>query len=114
MAHYIAFLDDNNLVTQVVPTPDDTQDWASIYAERHGCRCLTAARDGSIRHKYPYKGFTYHDDIDAFIEPSPYPSWVLNKTTKKWEAPVEMPDDGQTYGWDEATTSWVAVEPIPD
>ena len=47
------------------------------------------------------------EQLDAFIPPQPYPSWVLNEDTCLWEAPVPMPTDGQMYSWDEATTSWV-------
>ena len=108
MADYIAFLDSNNRVEQVVQCPDDNQDWVSIYAERSGSTCLTTAKDGSIRHQFARKGFTYYSDLDAFIEPKPYPSWTLNTTEKRWEAPVAMPTDG-IYEWDEATTSWVFV-----
>ena len=47
------------------------------------------------------------EQLDAFIPPQPYPSWVLNEDTCLWDAPVPMPQDGQMYSWDEATTSWV-------
>lgn len=110
MATYIAFLDDNNLVTQVVQSPDDGQDWVRIYAERNNCRCLTTAIDGSIRNRFAQSGYTYYEDIDSFVEPSPYPSWVLNKTTKRWEAPVAMPDDELTYIWDESKQNWLIVD----
>ena len=43
----------------------------------------------------------------------PYPSWVWNTETLRWDAPVPMPTDGKMYQWDEATTSWVEV-PVQD
>jgi hypothetical protein len=55
-------------------------------------------------------GYTYDRQRDAFIPPKPFASWVLNEDTCLWDAPVAMPDDGGMYQWDEATTSWVAVE----
>jgi len=36
--------------------------------------------------------------------------WVLNEDTCLWDAPVPMPQDGQMYSWDEATTSWVTEQ----
>ena len=38
-----------------------------------------------------------------------YPSWVFNEETCTFEAPVNMPEDGNDYIWDEPTTSWVEV-----
>ena len=46
------------------------------------------------------------EDIDAFVAPQPYPSWVLDANAQ-WQAPVPYPTDGKMYGWDEATLSWV-------
>jgi hypothetical protein len=49
----------------------------------------------------------------------PYPSWVLNQQVWNnyslllvdlWSPPVEMPNDGQHYQWDERTVSWKEVE----
>ena len=115
MSAYIAFLDSNNVVTQIVQSPDDGQDWVSIYAERNNCTCLETKIDGSIRNKYAKPGDTYYADIDAFIGPSPYPSWALNKTTKQWEPPVEMPDDELIYQWNETKQNWsIAWDPIWD
>ena len=63
-----------------------------------------------LRKNFAGIGYTYDSERDAFIAPQPYPSWVLNEDTCLWGAPVAMPEDGQVYDWDEATTSWVARE----
>jgi len=65
--------------------------------------------NGKIRKNYAGVGYTYDPVRDAFIEPKPFPSWILNEDTCRWDAPVAYPTDGQFYQWDEATTSWVAV-----
>ena len=65
--------------------------------------------NGNIRKNFAGVGFTYDSTRDAFIAPKPYPSWVLNEDTCRWEAPTPMPTDapeGQQYRWDEDTTSW--------
>ena len=44
-----------------------------------------------------------------FINKKPYPSWVLNETTCRFEAPIAYPADGsreKNYEWNEETTSW--------
>ena len=67
----------------------------------------------NIRKNFAGIGYTYDLARDAFIAPKPYPSWVLNETTCRWEAPTPYPDDDNVYTWDESTTSWVKVE-VPE
>ena len=59
-----------------------------------------------------YAGFGYSWVGIGFAAPQPYPSWTLNPETYLWEAPVPYPTDGGNYTWDEATQSWVPVEPV--
>lgn len=64
-----------------------------------------------------YAGKDYHYDpsvvingiVGVFYPPQPFPSWVLNRTTWLWDAPVPMPDDGKPYAWQESTQSWVEI-----
>lgn len=73
--------------------------------------------NASFRYNYAGIGSTFDPAAQpdgAFIAPQPYPSWILNTTTYQWEAPVPYPDDGKVYYWDEATLSWVLVEPQPE
>ena len=116
MSTYIAFLDADNQVTQVIQSPDDGQDWAAIWAEKFNCKCVVTAKDNSIRGKYPELGNTYYEDIDVFLEPCPYPSWILNKTAKRWDPPVAKPDDGSLYTWEESSQTWLhyyGEQPFP-
>ena len=53
-------------------------------------------------------GHTYDSTRDAFIALQPHPSWILNETTCKWEAPIPRPDDDKVYDWDEENQAWVA------
>ena len=114
MAHY-AFLDDNNIVTEVIvgrheyETVDGISDWEAYYGEFRNQRCVRTSYNNNIRKNYAGIGFTYDEGRDAFIPPQPYPSWVLNETTCLWDAPVACPDDGLLYTWDEASQSWQEV-----
>ena len=65
---------------------------------------------GSFRYNYAAVGYSYNALRDAFIPPKPYPSWLLNEETCQWYPPVEMPQDGLLYTWDEITKSWILVE----
>jgi hypothetical protein len=113
MAHY-AFLDSNNVVTEVIVGKDETDtshDWEKWYGEFRGQVCKRTSYHGNIRKNYAGIGFTYDEQRDAFIEPKPYPSWVLDEETCKWGASVPMPSDGKPYVWDEATLSWKEFTP---
>ena len=66
-------------------------------------------KGASQRYNYASIGGNYDSSDDAFYGNSPFPSWVLNKKTYVWEAPVAYPEDGKLYGWDEEKTSWVEV-----
>ena len=119
MAHF-AQLDENNVVTQVIVVHNnDCLDANGNESETIGvafCQSLLGGTwkqtsyNGNIRKNYAGIGYTYHADIDAFVAPKPFPSWVLNNDTAQWEAPTPMPTDGKRYSWDEATLSWVETE----
>jgi hypothetical protein len=68
----------------------------------------------ALRKNYAGIGFLYDKELDAFIPPKPYPSWILNTEGCYWVPPVQPPSDGKYYGWNEENTSWVEVEPAPD
>lgn len=67
----------------------------------------SADQSKAFRKNYAGIGYTYDPQRDAFTPPKPYPSWILNEQTCLWDPPVAMPQDGNRYQWDEATTSWV-------
>ena len=62
------------------------------------------------RKNYAGVGFIYNRELDAFIRPKPYNSWILNETTCAWEAPVAKPtetiENNQYYFWNESILNW--------
>lgn len=114
MAHF-AKLDENNVVTQVIVVSNkDTSDANGVEKEYIGaafCERLfggtwkKTSYNGNIRKNFAGIGYIYNEELDIFLSPKPFPSWVLNKEIEDWEAPVPMP--GDNYYWDEATTSWI-------
>ena len=90
MAHY-AFLDDSNIVTEVIVGVDETEtidgknpeEW---YGEYRGQRCVRTSYHGKIRYNYAGIGFTYDPIDDAFIAPAPceHSELILN-AQKRWE-----------------------------
>ena len=111
MAHY-AFLDDNNIVTEVITGRDEWEvvdgisDWETYYGNLRGQRCVRTSYNANIRKNYAGIGFRYDDDLDAFIAPQPFPSWILNAETANWEAPIPYPEDDLMYSWNEELGDW--------
>ena len=115
MAHF-AEIDENNLVLRVVVINDsDCLDESDNESETVGinfCKTLFGGNwvqtsyNHSIRKNYASVGATYRADLDGFVAPCIFSSWVLDETTCKYEAPVAYPSDGKYYRWNETTTSW--------
>jgi hypothetical protein len=110
MAHY-AFLDENNIVTEVIVGIDETEliegkHPEAWYEEFRGQTCKRTSYNGNYRKNYAGLGYRYDEDLDAFIPPKPYPSWTLNKETALWKPPVDYPKDNLIYSWNEDTLSW--------
>lgn len=113
MAHY-AFLDENNLVTEVIVGVHENdllegKDPETWYGEFRGQVCKRTSYNGNIRKNYAGIGAFYDEERDAFIAPKPFESWLLNEETCQWEAPIPYPADAKSYLWDEPTTSWVEI-----
>lgn len=91
MAHY-AFLDENNIVTEVIVGRDEWEevdgitDWEQAYSKVRGQVCKRTSYNGKIRYNYAGVGYTYDPIDDAFIPPMPcnHPELTLN-ATKNWE-----------------------------
>jgi hypothetical protein len=112
MAHY-AFIDENNVVTEVINgrNETETQDgifWENYYGNLRGQRCLRTSYHGNIRKQYAGIGDTYNESADVFITPQPYPSWALD-SNYDWQPPVPYPTDGGYYIWNEELNEWVLV-----
>ena len=114
MAHY-AFLDENNIVTEVIVGIDETEliegkDPEVWYSQFRGQVCKRTSYNGNIRKNYAAVGFTYDAELDAFIAPKPFESWELNEETATWQAPTHMPEDGNRYLWNEEALAWIEKE----
>lgn len=73
MAHY-AFLDADNIVTEVIVGIDETEliegkDPETWYGEFRGQRCVRTSYNGNIRGKYAGIGDLYDEALDVFIAP---------------------------------------------
>jgi hypothetical protein len=134
MAHY-AFLDQNNIVTEVIVGIDETEtieglDTETWYSNFRGQVCKRTSYNTSAgqhifggtpyRKNYAGIGYTYDETRDAFIPPKPFPSWLLNEDTCLWESPIPypntdyIPEELQIYNslyWNEDSGSWMIWKP---
>lgn len=122
MAHF-AKLNEDNIVIGVNVVSNDVLDPQN--EEQSGIEFLTQWSGGyanwkqtsynaAFRKRYAGVGFYYDANLDAFIEPKPFPSWSLNPDTCDWEAPKPYPqtENKEIYFWDEELGDWVNAETL--
>lgn len=110
MAHY-AFLDENNIVTEVIVGIDETElieglDPETWYSNFRGQVCKRTSYNAKIRKNFASVNFSYDPELDSFIPPQPFHSWKLDRRNSTWKAPVAQPSDGFTYLWNEQALAW--------
>jgi hypothetical protein len=117
---YFAELDNTNTVLRVIsvsndvcgePTLDfpDTETAGQLFiAETLKFSGLwkQTSYNSSFRGTYAGVDYTYDAERDEFIPPKPFDSWLLDRETFQWEAPVPYPTDGFTYIWNEDSVDW--------
>ena len=117
---YYAYIDENNIVTQVITGMDHddmsqgVDDWELFYSNLANQRCLRTCIDTVLgenvnggepfRGNFASVGFSYNEELDAFIAPKPFDSWTLNQNTFDWEAPTTRPSS--SHLWSEEEQSW--------
>ena len=136
MAHFCR-LDENNIVTQVIVVAnEDTTDTNGVEVEEIGvafCKKLLGAEtnwkqtsyNNNFRVRYAGIGYSFSEELNAFIPPSPFPSWILVEETADWVSPLgaaptlteEQITSRSFYRWNEEayqadnTTGWVLETP---
>ena len=121
MAHFAKV--ENGVVTQVIVAEQEFIDsgalgnpatWIQTSYNTQGG--VHTAGGTPLRKNYAGIGFLYMADIDAFVPPKPFDSWVLNAESGTWQAPIPRPNDGKNYIWDEEILNWKETEsvlPVP-
>jgi len=124
MAHF-AQVDENWVVQQVIVVNN------SVLLNEQGIECewlgeqfcqrlygdhtkwIQTSYNGNKYKNFAGIGYTFDTYRHAFIAPKPYPSWILNEYTCRWDPPISYPSDGLLYQWDENSVSWIAIEQPP-
>lgn len=120
MAHYAKV--ENGIVTEVIVADADFINsgyvgspalWIQTSYNTQGNVHLLGGTP--LRKNYAGIGYSYNEELDAFIPPKPFNSWLLNEDTGLWYPPVAKPDDGKYYIWNETILDWEEIEnPLPN
>ena len=102
MAHY-AFLDENNIVTEVITGIDETELIEGLnpeiwYGNFRNQVCKRTSYNNNIRKNYAGIGYKYDEARDAFISPKP-------------ESFTDNEGVVHSFELDEETCRWVDVAP---
>jgi hypothetical protein len=119
MAHFAQLNSDNtvhqvivisNSITTILESGDESEQLGIDFCKQlygQDSEWVQTSYNGNFRKRYAFPGYLYDEGRDAFLPPSPYPSWVLDEVTLDWVAPVSRPDDSSLYIWNEEIKSWV-------
>lgn len=96
MAHY-AFLDENNVVTEVIVGVDETEFIEGLepeiwYGNFRNQTCKRTSYNSKIRKNYAGIGYTYDANRDAFIAPEPLQHDGFDEVTCRWI--INEPNNG--------------------
>lgn len=105
MSHYAKV--ENGIVTNVIVAEQEFIDSGAV---GDPATWVQTSYNGNIRKRFAGIGYSYLEQLDAFVPPKPFASWVLDEENALWKAPFEQPDDDKTYIWDENTGSWIEAE----
>lgn len=123
MAHFAELNENNEVIYVCFIRNDDIMDENGNEVEQiginhlklhHGSerRWVQTSMSRSFRKNWGGIGYIYREDLDAFIPPKPYPSWILNMETYIWDPPITMPElteeqENSCYcAWDEENLKW--------
>lgn len=129
MAHFVR-LDENNIVTEVIvvgndklinpETASEDESFGIAFCESlYGGKWIQTSYNNNFRKRYAGIGYSYDGELDIFISPKPYPSWIFDNYILDWISPIgnspelteEQRQNNSFYEWDETGLKWILIEP---
>ena len=121
MAHFAELNSSNEVLRVIVVSNDDVNaNGGDQHADAEtfvttivphstgGVAWKQCSYNNNFRKQYAGKGYTYDSSKNIFIADKPYASWALD-ASDDWQAPVNKPDDGKMYNWNETDRQWEEV-----
>ena len=123
MAHF-AKIDENNIVQQIIVVSNEncgnldfpeSESIGQSFINSIGLdgNWKQTSYNSTFRKRYAGLDDVYDESRNAFLPIKPFPSWVLNEETCLWNSPIERPNDGKSYMWDEETINWIEIVETP-
>lgn len=110
MSHF-AEIKPNGLVIRVVSAEPDIINNGVL---GDPLRFVQTSYNAKFRNKFATPNYMYDRNLDMFISPKPFLSWVLDVyedddeiPRARWVAPVKKPSSTKNYVWKEETKKWV-------
>lgn len=103
MVTYFAHINKERMVDKVIVATREFIDSGVVGSPKEW---VETSKDGSVRKNYAGIGYKYEENIDAFVPPKPFASWVLDEQRAKYVAPIKQPTD-EPYLWKEDTQEWI-------
>lgn len=122
MAHFAKLNQDNLVIDVIVVANDVLLDNNNEEQEQLGVDFLNStfgehnwkqtSFNGSFRKNYAGIGYSFNEDLNAFIPEKPFNSWILNEDTCQWDPPKPRPEETSLsvgYVWDEQVQEWIEI-----
>jgi hypothetical protein len=116
MAHFAKIGLNSKVIEVVSVNNNELKDADGVEQEAIGIDFLTkltgwaiwkqTSYNSNIRKNFAGVGMIYDENRDAFIPKKPFNSWVLNEDTCLWESPIDYPNDGLFYKWNDNIINW--------
>lgn len=117
MAHFAKIVD--NIVTEVIVAEQDFIDSGAV-GDPSQWKQTSYNTQGNVhrlggeplRKNFAGVGYLYVPEIDGFVPPKPFISWVLDEESGAWNPPFEKPNDGKNYIWNEESLNWIETPSV--
>lgn len=111
MADYAQIID--NVVAQMLVVADNSPETEAWLEATYGGTWVPCNLDDVVGSKCAV-GSEYDAETGRFIPVPEFPSWVFDRESWAWQAPVSYPSDGEKYMWDEQSGAWILPPPLLD
>ena len=118
MAHF-AEIDENKIVVRVLVIANEQEHRGQEFLANElglGGTWIQTSYNSKIRGNFAGAGYVYLSEEDLFMPPKPFDSWLLDKESASWVAPISKPEpiEGGYYTWDDDSQAWIFVEVYED
>lgn len=117
MAHF-AEINEDNVVLRVLVVDNEQEHRGQDFLSEDlglGGIWIQTSYNGNFRKMYAGVGYTYNQELDIFLPPKPFESWILNSELGQWDPPIDRPivDEDKATIWVEETQLWI-IEDRPN